>query len=54
MVMIKYGEVSDRAVLERLVEAITVSSARLAALGLDSGFALATGNGGGGGAGGGA
>ncbi|KAI8465649.1 MAG: hypothetical protein J3K34DRAFT_82288 [Monoraphidium minutum] len=41
MLMIKFGEVSERPVLERLVEAVTKSSARLAALGLDSGFALA-------------
>jgi hypothetical protein len=47
MLMIKYGEVSDRKVLERLVDAITRSSARLAALGLDSGFALSVGAGGG-------
>jgi hypothetical protein len=49
MILVKYGTVEDRATLERLVDAITRASPRLAALGMDGGFALAAGGGGGGG-----
>jgi hypothetical protein len=41
MLLIKFGEVQDRATLERLVDAVTRSSPRLASLGLDGGFAIA-------------
>jgi hypothetical protein len=41
MLLIKYGEVAQRSVLERLVDAITRSAPRLAALGLDAGFLVA-------------
>ena len=46
MIHVRYGEVADRATLERLVDAITRSAPRLAALGLDGGFAIAAPGGG--------
>lgn len=50
MLLIKYGEVSNRPVLEGLVDAVTRSAPRLAALGLDcGGFAILSGGAEGGG-----
>jgi len=41
MLLCKYGEVASRPVLERLVDGVTRSAPRLAAMGLDAGFAMA-------------
>lgn len=41
MLVTRYGVVEERATLERLVDAITRSSPRLAALGLEGGLTVA-------------